>query len=360
MFSLRKKIEAAVDRAELLAPMALEREEARRIKQEERVRGHDLWNNVHQSSDLLVKLANSTKVVEALKDLTYKAEEAKLITQLVDLDAINYGFFRQAYTASLDVSKLLDEYELSNLLRGPFDNEGACVKIEAGTMGFQSEIWVEKLLKMYTKWAEKQGFKGRIVEKCLLADGGIKSVEIEFEFKYAYGYLLGERGVHSMIGSFPETSSPHMVSLAAVDVIPLFLETSPDLLINDEDLEISSLSSRAKNNHIGSAVSIHHLPTGLRVKSSGERSCFANKMKAINRLKAKLLVIMRGLGLSDVKSVERNAIGGVWEEQARRYVFHPNKIVQDVKTGTQLNDLNFVLDGNFEHFIAASINCRQT
>lgn len=360
MFSLRKKIEDAVLRAETLAPTALELEEASCIKLEEMIRQYNLWDDLAKSNEILVKLADSSKVVDALKDLRYKAEEAKLITQLAEMDTINFRLFKQAYSASLDVSQFLDKYEMSKLLRGPYDIEGACVIIKAGISGFYPELWAEQILQMYIKWAEKQGLGGRIVEKCLSKNGGIKSATVEFESKCAYGYLSGERGVHSMISSSRNTSVSDEASTAAVDVIPLFLETAPDLLIDDEDLLISSPSScGAVWGKTGFTVCIQHIPTGLRVESSGERNRFANKNKALNRLKAKLLMILRDQGISDIRTIKNDAITDAGHQQIRRYMFHPHKLVQDVKTGIQLPDLNSVLDGNIEPLITANINSRQ-
>ncbi|KAK9289867.1 hypothetical protein L1049_008028 [Liquidambar formosana] len=361
MFSLRKKIEDAVLRAELLAPSALELEEASQIKQEEMIREYNLWDDLAKSNEILVKLAGSAKVVDALKDLTYKAEEAKLITQLAEMEAINFGLFKQAYNASVDVSKFLDQYEMSKLLRGPYDMEGASVIIKAGSEGISAEIWAEQLLSMYVKWAEKQGYKGRVVEKRPSKNGGIKSATIDLEFQYAYGYLSGERGVHHMIRIFDNGSVLHEASLASVDIIPLFLETAYDLQIDDKDLMISSPSSHGDDQaQTEPAVCIQHFPTGISVQSSGERTHFANKIKAFNRLKAKLLVIAREQGVSDVSSIKRDAIIDMWHQETRRYVFHPYKLVQDVKTGIQLPDLNSVLDGNIEPLIGAHINIRRS
>ncbi|KAI3860014.1 hypothetical protein MKW92_050849 [Papaver armeniacum] len=302
----------------------------------------------------------TTRSVDALKDLRYKAEEAKLITQLADMDAINYRLFKQAYSASVDVSKFLDRYEMSKLLSGPYDMEGACVIIRAGSRGVNPEVWAEQLLSMYRKWGAKQGYKGRIVEKCPSKDGGFKLVTLEFESEYAYGYLSGERGVHYMIeGSHndPETN------LATVDVIPLFLETTPDLQLDDNDMVFSSLSPHGEEQLLcrsEPAVSVRHIPTGIEVQSSDERSHFGNKIKALNRLKAKLLVIATEQRVSSLKNIKRDSVSDILSQEARRYIFHPYKLVQDVKTGIQLPDLNSVLDGNIEPLIGADISFRQT
>ncbi|KAL7587634.1 peptide chain release factor PrfB3, chloroplastic isoform X1 [Lactuca sativa] len=360
MFSLRKKIEDSVNRAELLGLTALEFEEARQIKQEEMIREYDLWDDLAKTSDILIKLADSAKVVDALKDLTYKVEEAKLITELAEMDIINYALLKQAYTTSVDVSKFLDKYEMSKLLKGQYEFEGACIIIEAGSEGIRSEIWAEQLVGMYMKWAKKQGLKGRIIEKkCMSKGGGIKSAIIEFEYKYAYGYFLGEKGTHRMITSHPESLS-EVVSSAAIDVVPLFLEETPELIVDEKDLKISylSLCEDDDEGRKRRMVQIQHSPTGLTVHSSGERNDFSNKMKALNRLKAKLLVILKDEEVKSINEIKKDGVMDMWDQETRRYVFRPYKLVQDVKTGIQLADPNFVLNGNLDAFISAHINNR--
>ncbi|WOG98058.1 hypothetical protein DCAR_0417399 [Daucus carota subsp. sativus] len=359
LFSLRKRIEDTVMNAEMLAPSALEAEEATRSKQEEIINGYDLWDDLNRTNDSLLKLADSSEVVDSLKDLQFKAEEARLITELAGKDVIDYRLLKQAYTASVDIKKSLDKYKISKLLKGPYDAEGACVIIEAGSEGELSEIWADRLLKMYTKWARKQGYNGRVIEKRASKIGGIKSAIIEFESKYAYGYLSGERGVHCVTRSSQSQSQCDEVSLAAVNVIPLFLNTAPDLIIDDMDLDVSYIAASKHKHRVIESVCIQHVPTGLKVQSSGERSRFANKMKALNRLKSTLLVILQDQGISDITSIDRNSIVNMWHEETRRYIFYPSKLVQDVKTGIQLPNLNSILDGNIEPLISAHINTRQ-
>ncbi|KAL3637197.1 hypothetical protein CASFOL_019496 [Castilleja foliolosa] len=359
MFSLRKRIEDSILRAEMLAPTALELEETKHFIQEEIIRHYDLWDDLGKSNDIHIKLAESAKVVDTLRDLKYKAEEAKLITDLAELDSINYALFKQAYSASLDVNKFLDKYEMSKLLKEPYDVEGACIIIESRHGHVSSERWAGQLVQMYMKWAERQGHARRIVERRPSGNGGLKSVTIELEFKFAYGYLSGESGVHSMIRSSENTSE---ASSASVDVIPLFIESSPDLSIDDEDILIShpSYHEADDSRRNSSTVHIRHLPTGLEVQSTGERSRFANKFKALNRLKAKLLVVMRDQGVCSVKSIESGVRLDRWSREAREYVFGPAKMVHDLKSGVQLPDVNGVLNGNLDPFIAAHINSRQT
>ncbi|KAL3034186.1 hypothetical protein AAZX31_02G179300 [Glycine max] len=252
----------------------------------------DMWNDPAKSNDIIVKLENSAKVVDSLRDLKYK-------------------------------------------------------------------LWAEQILIMYLRWAKRQGYAGRIVDKCLFKNGGINSAIIEFEFECAYGYLSGEKGVHYMIRGSPNESSQLEASSATVDVIPMFLENACDLEIDSEDLIISSPLIHGENKRqTDHTVCIQHIPTGISVQSSGERSYFANKMKALNRLKAKLLVTAKEQRVASIKSIRKENIVNLWQEEFRRYISHPYKLVHDVKTGVEVPDLNNVLEGNIGPLIVAHINSR--
>ncbi|CAM8876297.1 unnamed protein product [Rhodiola kirilowii] len=367
LFSLKKKIEDVVHRAERLGPSALELEESKCIEQQEMIQDNNLWDDLAGSSEIFVNLAGTTKLVDALKDLKYKAEEAKLITELAEMDAINYGLFKQAYEASIHVSKFLDQYEMAKLMRGAYDIEGASVIITAGNQSVYSEAWVEQLLSMYTKWAAKRGFKGRLVDMNSSSGSGLKSATIDLEFQFAYGYLAGEKGIHRMISSYSETVHeiwlPCLLqaAVACVDVIPVFLNLAPDLKIADEDVMITSTSSQGESHEKARhGIYVQHIPTDISVNCSGERNHFANKMKALNRMNAKLLVIAGEQAVSDVRSIKKNKIIDIWQVDVRRYVFHPYKLVHDLRTGLEFPDLNSILEGHIEPLIAAHINCRQS
>ncbi|XWS65708.1 hypothetical protein CRYUN_Cryun05aG0136700 [Craigia yunnanensis] len=222
----------------------------------------------------------------------------------------------------------------------------------------QLQVWAEQLLNMYIKSTKKQGYKGRVVEKNISMNDGIKSATIEFEFEYAYGFLSGERGVHCMIRSSQNGSVHNEASSVGVDVVPLFLGATPDLQISDEDLILSSpLLLGERHSQTGYTVCVQHIPTALTFQSSGERSYFANQIKALNRLKAKLLVIANEQGVSSLSGIKADAIMDVCKRRLGGTCFTP---ARKVRTALDLPDLNSVLDRNIESLIGAHINTRQS
>uniref|UniRef100_A0A0D9ZYF2 Peptide chain release factor domain-containing protein n=1 Tax=Oryza glumipatula TaxID=40148 RepID=A0A0D9ZYF2_9ORYZ len=351
LYSLKKRIEDAVVRVETTASSALEMEEARRIRQEEVLRGRNLWDNPAKSHETLSALADAIRVVDHLKDLRYKAEEAKLISQLSEMDVINVELFKQAYKTSVDATEFLDRYQMYKLLKGPYDKEGACIIITAGSE--------ERIFCMYSSWARKQGCKDGLVEKITSTSGRVWTAAIEIESEYMFGTLTGEKGTHRMIYPSVDNAGTYEATSARVDIIPLFLDRPVNLHLDENDLEISpSPSDHKRRDHRNSAVRVQHIRTGVTAESSGERSYFANKMKAISRLKAKLLVISRELRSSNLKTIKRQTVEELYSRETRRYKFGPQKLVHDLNTGLQLSELNSVLDGDIDPFIRGRIVSR--
>ncbi|KQK06582.1 hypothetical protein BRADI_2g27130v3 [Brachypodium distachyon] len=283
----------------------------------------------------------------------HNAEESKLISQLAGMDVINGELFKQAYEVSLDASEFLDRYQMCKLLKGPYDKEGACIIVTAESESVASELWAEKLFGMYASWARRQGCKGGLVEKIVSTSGHIQFAAMEIESEYMFGTLYGEKGVHRMIYSSVDNSGTDKAVSARVDIIPLFLDSPVNLHLEDDDLEISPSPSGCENRsqRNGATVRIQHMPSGVDAQSSGERSYFANKLKAMSRLKAKLLIVARELRVADAKKVEKQAVEEKCNRETRIYTFGPQESVHDLNTGIQLSDLNSVLEGDIEPFI---------
>lgn len=212
------------------------------------------------------------------------------------------------------------------------------------------------LLRMYVRWGENQRYRSRVVEKSMGDEAGIKSATIEIEGRFAYGYLSGEKGTHRIVRQSPFNSKGlRQTSFAGVEVMPLLREESLNLDIPEEDLEISFSRAGGKGgqnvNKVESAVRIVHIPSGVMVRCTEERSQLANKTKALSRLKAKLLVIAVEQRAAEIKQIRGDVVKAEWGQQIRNYVFHPYKLVKDVRTGHETTDITSVMDGGLEPFI---------
>lgn len=215
------------------------------------------------------------------------------------------------------------------------------------------------------RWAEKQKYKTRVVDKSLGEEAGIKSATVEIEGRYAYGYLSGEKGTHRIVRQSPFNSKGlRQTSFAGVEVMPVLPEESMAVEIPEEDLDIQFTRAGGKGgqnvNKVETAVRITHIPTGVAVKCTEERTQLQNKAIALARLKAKLLVIAEEQRASEIKQIRGDAVKAEWVQQIRNYVFHPYKLVKDVRTGNETSDITSVMDGELDPFIKAYLKHKYT
>lgn len=265
------------------------------------------------------------------------------------------SYVEEIGTAVKRIRKTIDDMTLETLLSGEYDKNNAIVSLHAGAGGTEAQDWVEMLMRMYTRWAERRNYSAEVLDILPGDDAGVKSASILVSGENAYGYLKSEKGVHRLVRISPfDAAGRRHTSFASVEVMPEFNDEIT-IDIRPEDLRVDTYrSSGAGGQHINktdSAIRITHLPTGIVVSCQNERSQHKNRDTAMKMLKSKLMELKERENkekIDDIKGVEKE-IG--WSSQIRSYVFHPYNLVKDHRTGYEMGNIGAVMDGDIDGFI---------
>lgn len=261
-----------------------------------------------------------------------------------------------------DLTTAMSEFELQLLLSEPHDKNNAILELHPGAGGTESQDWGSMLLRMYTRWGEKKGFKVETLDYLPGDEAGIKSVTLLFKGHNAYGYLKAEKGVHRLVRISPfDASGRRHTSFVSCEVMPEFNDEI-DIDIRTEDLKIDTYrASGAGGQHINttdSAVRITHVPTNTVVTCQTERSQIKNRERAMKMLQAKLYQLKLDEQQAELDEIrgEQKEIG--WGSQIRSYVFHPYSLVKDHRTSTESGNVQGVMDGDLDPFIDAYLRSK--
>jgi len=316
----------------------------------------DFWNDSKNSSVILQKISNLKSKKEEFERNSEQIENLLEMLELLNLE----------YDESLDteirkdikhIEKEIEKIEVKTLLSGKYDINNAIITLHPGAGGTESQDWVQMLYRMYTRWANQNGYSVKELDFLEGDEAGIKSVTALIEGQYAYGYLKGEMGVHRLVRISPfDSGGRRHTSFASLEVLPEITEDI-EININPDDLRIDTYrASGAGGQHINktdSAVRITHIPTNIVVSCQSERSQAMNKDTAMKMLKSKLLDLKEKEHkdkIEDLKGVQKDI---AWGSQIRSYVFCPYTLVKDHRTGFEVGNVEQVMDGDLDGFMEA-------
>ena len=300
------------------------------------------------------QLSEAQKIVQQWRGLEKKTADIAELISLVEEDA---SLQVEIQSEIEEISSRLDELELELAFSSEYDARNAILTIHAGAGGTESQDWAEMLLRMYLRWAERRGYKAKILDISPGDEAGIRSAVIGVSGDYTCGYLKSEHGVHRLVRLSPfNADHARHTSFALVEVMPE-AEAGVDVKVEPDDLRVDTFrSSGPGGQHMqktSSAVRVTHLPTGLVATCQSERSQHQNRETALKILQSRLLELELAKRAEERAKLKGERIAAGWGNQIRSYVLHPYKMVKDHRTDYQTSDTDAVLDGELDGFITA-------
>lgn len=336
------------------AHLDLESKHNRIEELEKEMEGANFWDDPKVSTEKTKELKSLKDDVNVYESLLSMYDE---ILDFIDM-AISENDYDMIPEIQNEYKEFIEKYEalkMKTLLSGEYDFESAILTLHAGAGGTEACDWTSMLYRMYTRWADKKGFRVEVLDQLDGDEAGIKSITFQVEGENAYGYLKSEKGVHRLVRISPfNANGKRQTSFSSCEVMP-DIEKDLDIEIKPEDIRIDTFrSSGAGGQHINktsSAIRITHFPTGIVVSCQNERSQLQNKEKAFQMLKAKLYLLKEEENKKKEDEIRGEVTENGFGSQIRSYVLQPYTMVKDLRTGEESGNAKNVLDGDLDQFI---------
>ena len=323
----------------------------------------ELWDDPEHAQRVTSALSHKQAELNRLTNLASRIDDVEVMVELAQTEdeSSEEDLLAEAEAECKELRKKLDELEVLVLLSGEYDQREAVVTIRSGAGGVDAADFAEMLLRMYLRWAEKNGYPTKVLDTSYAEEAGLKSVTFEINAPYAFGRLSVEAGTHRLVRISPfDNQGRRQTSFAAVEVIPL-IEQTDALEIPESEIKVDVFRSSGPGgqsvNTTDSAVRMTHIPTGIVVSMQNEKSQIQNRAAALRVLQSRLLMLRQEQ--EDAKKKElAGDIKASWGDQMRSYVLHPYQMVKDLRTGYEEGNTSSVLDGGLNRFIEEGIRWR--
>jgi len=356
MIDLRKKDiqKLSTDLLDIVKILDLEKKRERLVILQNETLNENFWADPVHAKDVMSEIGT---LQEEIKNIDYLNED---INSLVEIfDSITKETEQNELIGEYEsLRKRLDKFSMIEFLSGKYDSANCVLSIHAGQGGTEADDWAQILFRMYTMYCEKQGWKYEVLNMVKGNEAGISTATISISGKYAYGMLKKESGAHRLVRISPfNAQGLRQTTFAGVEVLPMMEELDKEIEIPEKDIDFKAVLSGGPGgqnvNKTSSAVMITHIPTGITVNSSDQRSQAQNRQNAMSLLKAKLWKIKQEERVDEISQIKGNYKIAGWGNQIRNYILHPYKLVRDLRTNVESSDPESVLDGNLDKFIEA-------
>ena len=320
------------------------------------------WNDVEKSQKVQKRLKTLKNKVENFQKLCAAWDDMYTICEMA-IEENDDSMLEELESEYKQFSEKVEETRLGTLLTGEYDANNAILTFHAGAGGTEAQDWASMLYRMYNMWADRHGYKVRVMDYLDGDEAGIKSATIMIEGENAYGFLKSEHGIHRLVRVSPfDAAGRRHTSFAAVEVMPEISDDDNEIELRDEDIKMdvfrSSGAGGQKVNKTSSAVRLTHIPTGIVVSSQVERSHFQNLENCRNMLRARLAEIKEREHLEKISDIKGVQMKIEWGSQIRSYVFMPYQLFKDHRTNYENGNIDNVMNGDLDGFINAYLSMK--